>query len=1164
MNSSHTISRWLLLNTTLGFALALSACGGGGGGNSSGGGTTSAASTIYSVNATAGQGGSISPASRTVTSGQTTTFTLTANSGYHIEGASGCNGSLVGNLYTTGSVTGNCTITANFAAQPTHPVAIKQNAGGSVSPTSASVVEGTTGRFTITPDTGYRIASATGCGGALDGNIFTTSPVTAACSVDISFEQQQLVINTELVGSGSISPRKITSLYGMDLYFFQGNGAYFFPIPTPGYAVSKVSGCGAIWTKDALMINDLTADCTLRVEFTVVDYEISTLIKGDGAVTPTSITARYGDEVHFKITPGSGNKYSFSQGCEGYFDSQDNEFVIPSVTSSCQLQLSFNDTQHVYFADPKLEQKVRAELSITHDQPLLPTDLEKLQQLDATQTNIQWLDGLEYAKNLKSLHITSNHITNLRPLATLQIEYLYLSQNPITNEQLAFLSKMPLRTLALDRTQVTDITPLANNKQLEYLSIGFSLIQDLSPLQSLANLTTLNAANSSVTDITPLLSQGLAKLSSVGLGGCLKTRGFSRALPVVDALKKKGVSVELIAPNSWPEKECPPNDLIDEVILSGKVQDGELELNWQIPSTDQGPWLCELHFNLDSQLPRLPAKVIENCHTQTSIRLAGYNLHEYAPFLVVDTGIYKARKTSAPITVTTTNKPQTAFLQSYDWAQTIIKTNPLLVAGKVGTLRLHVNAPTATPIPELQVFAELDDQREAVPVTPPTSIPTAKQHDKRNQSFYSHIPARLMQPGVKIEVVLAGTSQLQLHPQFAKVKGINLRLIPFQLNGLVTALPTDELVRDSLTRFWPLGEIQISRRAPYQLSQTVGQNTTTSMLNELADLRAIENGTGYYYGYFDQSFTSGWFDGRGFTQGMVAVGVSRSVVLDTVLAHELGHNFSVNHAPCGDAGSADADFPYTNGAIGSYGTDQDYTTIFTPELKDLMGYCGGDHVSDYNYEKAQDYLDSLVGQPHVINTAHAAISARKSSTATNAHSSLYLRIAVTGTGAQIVQQIALPHLPKLQASNTHRAQVDFADGSQRDLPVTFLQFDHDASPGEYQLQLAIPTDEQQPTRLILLENKKILLEHKFASNTIKNKTTTTQSKVNVMSRSTAQHQLHYRNNEICVDLSSSARHTNLLWHHTDGVIALALNETAQHFCRSINDLPAGEAELQVF
>jgi hypothetical protein len=199
----------------------------------------------YTVATLAGVGGSISPASQSVTAGAKATVTASPASGYSVNSISGCGGTRSGNSFTTGSVIANCTVSASFATALTPitgacgsasnltPVAAAPganlcaagsatsvassataytwgctgaNGGGSTtackSPrgytvtTSAGsggvisagklVAGGTTATFTVTPSAGYT-ATVTGCGGALSGGTYTTGAITASCAVSASF-----------------------------------------------------------------------------------------------------------------------------------------------------------------------------------------------------------------------------------------------------------------------------------------------------------------------------------------------------------------------------------------------------------------------------------------------------------------------------------------------------------------------------------------------------------------------------------------------------------------------------------------------------------------------------------------------------------------------------------------------------------------------------------------------------------------------------------------------------------------------------------------------------------------------------------------------------------------------------------------------------------------
>ena len=112
--------------------LLLAACGGGSSdSDNSSGGTGNTPPTNYTVTATAGAGGSISPASRSVQSGQSTTFTVNANEGYSIDTVTGCGGSLSGSTFTTGAINSACSITASFNAVLGAPESLQVIAGDS-------------------------------------------------------------------------------------------------------------------------------------------------------------------------------------------------------------------------------------------------------------------------------------------------------------------------------------------------------------------------------------------------------------------------------------------------------------------------------------------------------------------------------------------------------------------------------------------------------------------------------------------------------------------------------------------------------------------------------------------------------------------------------------------------------------------------------------------------------------------------------------------------------------------------------------------------------------------------------------------------------------------------------------------------------------------------
>lgn len=139
----------------------------------------------YSVTPVPGANGAFSPATpQSVREGETARFTILPDAGHHLDSIGGCGGSMQGAYYVTGPITSDCAITATFAA-PEQAFTVTPNpAYTTTSPAAAQTVRfGQTASFTLTPGPGFYLSRVAGCGGALDGSVFTTAPVSADCTV---------------------------------------------------------------------------------------------------------------------------------------------------------------------------------------------------------------------------------------------------------------------------------------------------------------------------------------------------------------------------------------------------------------------------------------------------------------------------------------------------------------------------------------------------------------------------------------------------------------------------------------------------------------------------------------------------------------------------------------------------------------------------------------------------------------------------------------------------------------------------------------------------------------------------------------------------------------------------------------------------------------------
>ena len=158
----------------------------------------------------------------------------------------------------------------------------------------------------------------------------------------------------------------------------------------------------------------------------------------------------------------------------------------------------------VEILDPNLERVIREKLALPDETPLMQLAMKQLTRLEAGNSQIKDLVGLEYATNLTRLSLSQNEINNLTSLAGLSyLESLSLWGNPISDlSPLANLTR--LRGLDLGACQISDIDPLANLTQLEWLHLHNNRIKDITPLAKLTRLADLWLTSNRIVDVSPL------------------------------------------------------------------------------------------------------------------------------------------------------------------------------------------------------------------------------------------------------------------------------------------------------------------------------------------------------------------------------------------------------------------------------------------------------------------------------------------------------------------------------------------------------------------------------------------------------------------------------------------------------------------------------------
>ncbi|HEY6874468.1 MAG TPA: hypothetical protein VI298_17250 [Geobacteraceae bacterium] len=294
------------------------------------------AANNYTITATAGSGGSISPSGAVVVkSGGSQTFTITPDTGYHVADVavdSVSQGAIT--TYPFTNVRANHTIAATFAIN-TYTITATAGSGGSISPSGAVVVNyGGSQIFTITPNTGYHVANVT-VDGVSQGPItsYTFSNVTANHMVVASFAINTYTITATAGSNGTVTPPTVTANYG--------DNQTFTITPNAGYHVADVTVDGASQGAIAsYTFTNITANHTIAATFAINTYTITAAAGSGGTVTPATATVNYGSSQTFTITPNTGYHVA-DVTVDGISQGATTSYTFPNVTANHAIAASF-------------------------------------------------------------------------------------------------------------------------------------------------------------------------------------------------------------------------------------------------------------------------------------------------------------------------------------------------------------------------------------------------------------------------------------------------------------------------------------------------------------------------------------------------------------------------------------------------------------------------------------------------------------------------------------------------------------------------------------------------------------------------------------------------------------------------------------------------------
>jgi hypothetical protein len=235
-------------------------------------------------------------------------------------------------------------VTATFEINA-YTVTADAGQGGSISPLGTTTVNhGATPVFTVTPNPGYHIKTVNGtCGGSLNGDKYTTNPVTGNCTVHAEFEINEYTVSTSAGQGGGIDPASAKVPHG--------DTAQFTIKPDTGFQILSVSGCSGTLNGNTYTTGQITENCTVTAAFKIATYTVSILKSGSGS---GSIIAQglicegnvcsgeyaHGTKIMFNVQPDPGFRVADVK-IDGISIGAVNAFTFKKMTGNHSIEIIF-------------------------------------------------------------------------------------------------------------------------------------------------------------------------------------------------------------------------------------------------------------------------------------------------------------------------------------------------------------------------------------------------------------------------------------------------------------------------------------------------------------------------------------------------------------------------------------------------------------------------------------------------------------------------------------------------------------------------------------------------------------------------------------------------------------------------------------------------------
>lgn len=213
--------------------------------------------------------------------------------------------------------------------------------------------------------------------------------------------------------------------------------------------------------------------------------------------------------------------------------------VSRTVKSDAALT-AVNDDGTVSFASKQIEQNARKQLGKTKGEPIMLSELQTISELcimgdsmdytfnsmrfegdlatingeSVARGTIESLTDIPLFKNLSKLQLSYQRISDLIPLKGMQLTYLNIEENYISDPS-PLADMQTLKNLVANNNPIRDISSLSALGRLSIISLKQTNVTDISPLAKIQSLECVDLFDTPCLDFSPMLE--LPRLDYINL-----------------------------------------------------------------------------------------------------------------------------------------------------------------------------------------------------------------------------------------------------------------------------------------------------------------------------------------------------------------------------------------------------------------------------------------------------------------------------------------------------------------------------------------------------------------------------------------------------------------------------------------------------------------------